>query len=273
MGSQAGTKKSYTTLICAISVVLAALATAGRLISLYCFYDKIGYFQRGAILPVISNVLYVLSLLFFAFSAFFLLPKSEPRATLKKAERIAALLPAAALAVHVLLCAKTLFEGAKIFEILDLLLAIVGVIFFVSLAFCRQPSALTAISGVGVVLWMLIVWIISYLDLNVPMNSPDKLFFHFACLGGATFVFFEVRTLYAMPRNRFYLFSMLASILMLSVSAIPSIIASFDNVFSVYTLLQYDTVFLTLAIYSLVRLVFFCAGGNIAQEQAPEEQL
>ena len=250
--------KKRVTLLCAISVALSVISTVGRLVSLTSFYDKIGYYRADALIPKLSNLLYALSLVFFAVSACLLLPKIKRDVQLNKTERIAALIPAAALLTHLLLDASKLFESPKLIASLDILLSLCALVFFASLAFCSQPSAITAISGIGTVLWIAVVWISSYLDLNVPMNSPDKLFFHFACVGCMTFVFAELRTVYGMPRPRLYLFSMLASLLTILTCSLPNIIASFDGIFAVYTLLPYDVVFLAVALYACVRLVFFC---------------
>ncbi len=250
--------KKRVILLSAISIALSVLATVGRLVSLTAFYDEIGYYQADAIVPKLSNILYALSLVFFAVSACLLLPKINRSVALKKAERMSALIPAAAVLTHLLLDASKLLESPGWLTTLDLLFSISAIVFFASVAFCSQPSAITALSGIGAVIWTAVVWMSSYLDLYVPMNSPDKLFFHFACVGCMLFIFAEIRTLYDMPRPRLYIFSMLAVILSVFTCSIPNIIASFGDTFAVYKLLQYDVVFLATAIYALVRLVFFC---------------
>ena len=269
--------KKRVALLCAISAALSIISTVGRLVSLTSFYDKIGYYRADAIIPKLSNLLYALSLVFFAVSACLLLPKIKRDVHLEKPERIAALIPAAALLTHLLLDFSKLFESPKLITSLDILLSLCALLFFASLAFCSQPSAITAISGIGTVFWIAVVWISSYLDFNVPMNSPDKLFFHFACVGCMTFVFAELRTIYDMPRPRLYLFSMLSALLTILTCSLPNIIASFDDIFAVYTLLQYDIVFLAVAFYACVRLVFFCIrykeDSPISDDKDTQEEL
>lgn len=266
--------KKRVILLCAISIALSALATVGRYVSLTAFYDKIGYYQSGAIIPKLSNLLYALSLVFFAVSACLLLPKINRSVALKKMERMVALIPAAAVLTHLFLDASKLLESSGWVVTLDLLFSISALVFFASIAFCDQPSPITAISGIGAVVWTAVVWINSYLDLYVPMNSPDKLFFHFACVGCMVFIFAETRTLYAMPRPRLYIFSMLAVILSVFTCSIPNIIANFSDTFAVYKLLQYDIIFLAIAIYALARLVFFCIGYVEYKEETatPDDQ-
>ena len=46
-----------------VALSLAVLATAGRLFSLLFFYDRIGYYQSGAILPIASNILFAASVI------------------------------------------------------------------------------------------------------------------------------------------------------------------------------------------------------------------
>lgn len=264
--------KKRVILLCAISIALSVLATVGRYVSLTEFYDKIGYYHADAIIPKLSNLLYALSLVFFAVSACLLLPKISRNVTLKKVERMAALIPAAAVLTHLLLDASKLLESSGWIVTVDLLFSISALVFFASIAFCDQPSAITAISGIGAVVWTAVAWISSYLDLYVPMNSPDKLFFHFACVGCMVFIFAEIRTLYAMPRPRLYLFSMLAVILSVFTCSIPNIIANFSDTFAVYKLLQYDIIFFAIAIYALVRLVFFCIEYiEYKEETAPQD--
>ena len=243
-----------------VSLVLSLLATLGRLASLLFFYDKIGYYKSGAPLPIISNAIFVLALVILALAAFVLAP-CKTRTELSKLEKLSALVPFSALVVHFISRVSSTIgsqEPIKWTDLLVLVLTLCAAAFFVSVAFCSQPSSLTALCGIGGVFWVASAWLESYLDLYIPMNSPDKLFFHFACLGGVFFIFFELRELYAMPRPRLYLFSSAAAVLTMLTGSLVSLIANACDVFERYSSAEYDVIFTAIAIYASVRLFSTC---------------
>ena len=67
-----------------IAVALAFVATLLRVLCLFFFYDKIGYYQRAAALPIVSNIFYGASLVFFAIAARFLIKPEGDIAPPKK---------------------------------------------------------------------------------------------------------------------------------------------------------------------------------------------
>ena len=67
-----------------LALALAAVASALRLLCLFFFYDKIGYYQRGEILPIISNIFYAASVVFFALAARFVIKPQKQVAPLSK---------------------------------------------------------------------------------------------------------------------------------------------------------------------------------------------
>jgi hypothetical protein len=239
-----------------VALYLTVLATAGRLFSLLSFYDRIGYYQSGAILPIASNILFAASVVFFGVAALFLLKPAKTVAIPTKSAGYVALLPALALAVCAIISLKGI--ATPLFDLLslfDILLAVSGAVFFASLALCRQPSVLSVLTGIGAIFWLALAWLQSYRDFTVPMNSPDKLFFHFGCLGAALFIFSEIRAIYNMPRPRFYYFSIFTAILSLAVSSIPSLIGKACGIFASYSLTFKDIFFLALLVYAIARLL------------------
>ena len=237
-----------------IALALALTATVLRLVCLLSFYDKIGYYQRGAIVPIISNVFYALSLVFFAFAARFLLKPATCEEALKKPAKLAAILPLGATIFY--LCDHIMIGGASHawYDVLLLICGVISVVFFASLVFSSQPSTLTALTGVGCIIWFAAAAMKSYLDFFVPMNSPDKLFFQLGAVGAMLLVFAELRAIYRMPMPRVYLFGFFTGIFAICVSAIPSLVAYSCDVFASYTLADEDIVMLALAIYGAVRL-------------------
>ena len=255
--------KSRALVFSLVALALSGLAAAGRLFSLLFFYDRIGYYQSGAFLPIASNTLYAASVVFFGVAAIFLIKPSKVIATPTGSIRYVSLVPALALAVYVVSSlGRIVTPEPDTISTISIILAIIGAVFFASLAFCRQPSVITVLTGIGAIFWLAIAWLRSYRDFTIPMNSPDKLFFHLGCLGATLFIFSEIRAMYGLPRPRFYYFSIYTAILTLAVSSIPSLIGNACNIFASYSLQFEDIFFLSLFFYAVVRLLTIVSGNT-----------
>jgi hypothetical protein len=240
----------------AIAFSLSLIGAILRLVCLLFFYDKIGYYQTGAVLPVVSAVFYAASIVFFAIVARFLVKPSAVAAHLSKPARIAAILPLAAIVVHLFSICGTVFGGeATWYEVFLLVFGVISAVFFASLVFCRQPSSLSALSGIGCIFWLALAAMRSYLDFFVPMNSPDKLFFQLGAVGATLLVFSEIRAIYNMPQPRAYVFCFFTGVFTVASASIPNIIANANDVFANYTLLFEDIVMLSILVYATVRLL------------------
>ena len=257
LGNSAPSGK-LTKIFSLVAICLASVSALGRLFCLLFFYDRIGYFKTGAALPVLFNLLYALSIVFFAISSMLFKPIA-PSKKLSTHAKLAALLPSAAFVPFIINSVSEILavpnEKTPLFDILSLIFAVVAAAYFASLALCKQPSSVSAILGVGSIVWIVLVWMSSYLDFFVPMNSPDKLFFHFACIGAMLLVFADVRVISDMPRPRFYYFSFFTGLLTVATSAIPSIIADTKGIFASYSLLYEDIALAAIMIYGAVRLL------------------
>jgi hypothetical protein len=177
--------------------------------------------------------------------------------------RYVSLVPALALAIYVVSSlGRIVPPDPDTISTISIILAVIGAVFFASLAFCRQPSVITVLTGIGAIFWLAIAWLRSYRDFTIPMNSPDKLFFHLCCLGATLFIFSEIRAMYGLPRPRFYYFSIYTAILTLAVSSIPSLIGNTCNTFASYSLQFEDIFFLSLFFYAVVRLLTIVSSGT-----------
>lgn len=255
--------KSRALVFSLVALALSGLAAAGRLFSLLFFYDRIGYYQSGAFLPIASNTLYAASVVFFGVAAIFLIKPSKVIATPTGSTRYVSLVPALALAVYVVSSlGRIVTPEPNTISTISIILAVIGAVFFASLAFCRQPSVITVLTGIGAIFWLAIAWLRSYRDFTIPMNSPDKLFFHLGCLGATLFIFSEIRAMYGLLRPRFYYFSIYTAILTLAVSSIPSLIGNACNTFASYSLQFEDIFFLSLFFYAVVRLLTIGSGDT-----------
>ena len=290
-------EKQRLSILVSTAVLLAAVATLLRIICLVLFYDnEIGYYFSGAILPIVSNTFYLLSIIALIAGAILLRPEQEISLP-DKPSSLAALLPAGALACHfifLLIEANNLITelGADVFfdilfakavpgvrvtmlNIILLLLALISSAiasaFFISLSFSKHPSNLTIGLGCGLILWISVVWMRSYVDFYVALNSPDKLFFHFACIGAILFAVAELRALYCISKPKTYWLSLLGAIFCLSVSTVSNIIGSFTNIFAAYNVELENIVLFTMLIYASVRAVRLISDAEDAPEESEPE--
>ncbi len=223
-----------------IALAVSGVAVILRTLSLLFFYDgELAYYSRGAVLPVISNIFYGMAVVFFLIAAYLLIkPKCSVPAPSRR-ECFTAIIPAvfaAVYAVDILLGIITDKTDAPIDKmvLISAVLALVAAAFFFTVAFSKTFNIVTVILGVGFVFWCGITWIMSYMDLYVPINSPDKLFFHFGLVGAALFVSSELRTMFDISKPKFYYFTLFFSILTLGVASIPTIIGNLSGVFDIY---------------------------------------
>lgn len=238
-----------------VAVALAVIATAGRLFSLLFFYDRIGYYQSGAILPMLSNIIFALSLLFSCVAAIFLIKPERKIDAPSKTAKYISLLPAIALIAHGASSALALSgEDTASINILTTILSVVAAIFFASITLSSRPSVITVLLGMGCIAWIALEWFISYRDFTVSMNSPDKLFFHLGCIGAALFIVAELRAIFGISKPRFYYFSLFTALLTLAVSSIPSLIGMACGLFASYSLAFEDLFLLSLLVYVSERL-------------------
>ncbi len=255
-------KRQKTVRTCTlVAIALSVLSMLLRTLSLFFFYEKdIAYYKVGAALPIISNVVYATAVIFFTFSAFAFIKKAQESDGAKVAPpsfacRMASLLPAAALLYYAASSYLKYGNGEPSgLEILSVIFAVLGAIFFVLLSQKQKAPRVTAVFGLAPIAWVAFVWIESYIDYTVPLNSPDKLYFHFGCIALAFLVINEIRVLISCVRPREIYFSLAFALLALATSAIPSIIADSQGVFSRYPSADADVVLLSVFIYALLRI-------------------
>ena len=248
---------------------LSALTFIIQLLSLVLFYDaNIGYYQRGAILPLISGILFALSVVGLIVSAFVLADRSESVSPISEPLRYTALIPAAAILITTLISSLGSSNG---FQSLDLLLvigAIAATGFFASLALAKQTSAVTVVCGIGFILWLALVWLRSYTDFSVTMNSPDKLYFHFACVGAALLAIAELRAAYGIADTRSSYCYISVSAIALTAGALVPVVANLLGVYEYNPTILESAALAALLAYALIRLASICSANP---SKAPAE--
>ena len=250
-------KNRSNTLFFALTFGSSAISFILRLLSVTFFYDpEIGYYTVGAILPTISNMFFVLSAIALAFLPFFLFTKKEKPVIYQGVMTYAAFVPAVAMAVFAVVLLIAMPGDIVPYDMLFFAATVVGAVFFASIVLVKQPSALTLCFGIGFILWLAICWLSSYTDFTVAMNSPDKLFFHFSCIGAALLTVAELKIAYGMADVRQHRCYMALSILSLSSGVAVSVVGDLLGAYSHNPTFNQSAVLCTVLIYAVVRSVF-----------------
>ena len=252
-----------------ITVLAAAFSCVVlRLISTMFFFDgDIAYYQTGAVLPIITNVIMALTAI--GAIVFCLISKVsiEPNIpTEAKITRLASIIAAAGFAVFGVIYVSSLMEYSNIYGSIPstyLLCAVCtfGACAFFALKALRASNAdiLYVLTGILVAVWIVLELAECYFDTFIPMNSPLKLTFEFACLGALLLTVNEMRIGLDQKRRGFHLFAATVASVFLPTSAVPSIICYLNgDMPASYVLVYSDLVMLGISVLAVARLVQLC---------------
>ena len=255
-------KKLSLPIISATAISLSLISLILRIISVLAFYDKVGYYQTGAALPIIANTVDIIAILLFFTAALFCIKSDEKISEPKSATRYAALLPLGALVFFIVQTVIELTQSAQesvpqsnFIPIITIVGALVGIAFFFLIFFTDKQKTATVYCGLGMLVFVFFSWMSSYFSFESPINSTQRILFYVSCTGAILFIFNEMCAIYGSVKPKFYYFSLFTSILTLASSAIPAIIGSAANKFSAYFTLEEDIFFTALLVYATVRLV------------------
>ena len=70
-------KKISISVLSLIAGISAFISLALRIICLFFFYDDIGFYKTGAVLPIIANTVFVVAIAFLLFAAIFCIDKKQ----------------------------------------------------------------------------------------------------------------------------------------------------------------------------------------------------
>lgn len=249
-------KKISIQMLSIIAGVSAFLSLALRIVCMFFFYDDIGYYKSGAVLPIIANIIFGVSIAFFLFASIFCIDKKQRVMPTSKASQYAALLPMGALIFHVIRIFTTVFNDTNVNKYLLAISALVSAAFFLFIFLAKKKYATAIVYlGIGVFAYLFLAWMFVYFDFFIPINSTDKTFFYLACAGAIIFVFNEMAASYGAVRSRFYYFSLFASIIALSTATVSAIVGYAFGIFKAYITLEFDLFFLALLVYAVTRLI------------------
>ena len=263
--------KKYQAHISATALAVSVISAILHTISMLFCRDNIGYYAVGAVLPTVSNIFMATCIIAFAVSAIIFTDSTESVSAPEGITRYTALIPAAALILHSAELASTAMVKANASHFFTLITALVSAIFFIMIAFSKDYTATTAVCGIGFIVWLGLSWLSSYNDLFIPMNSPEKLFFHFGCIGAAILTIGELRSMYEISRPRLYRFSLWSSQLLLLSASLPSVI-EFLVKNSKSSVFYESLVLLGLAFYAVVRNISLIIASYRAKKETTLEE-
>ena len=248
-------KKITFPILSIIAIATAAISVILRIISIFFFYDKLGYYQSGAPLPIIANIFLAIALVFLLAASIFSIDKRRKIQAPDKISQYAALLPTGALIFTAIRAIMGSLDGSTVNKFLFFISAILAAVFFILIFIKKQPFIATVYFGLAALVFVFFLWMNSYFDFFVPINSTDKIFHYLACAGGLLFIFGEICACYGSVNPRIYCFSIFTAVITLWVGAVPSLVGFFSNTFVKYVTLEGDVFFTALAIYATVRIV------------------
>lgn len=248
-------KKITFPILSIIAIATAAISVILRIISIFFFYDKLGYYQSGAPLPIIANIFLAIALVFLLAASIFSIDKRRKIQAPDKISQYAALLPAGALIFTAIRTIMGSLDGSTVNKFLFFISAILAAVFFILIFIKKQPFIATVYFGLAALVFVFFLWMHSYFDFFVPINSTDKIFHYLACAGGLLFIFGEICACYGSVNPRIYCFSIFTAVITLWVGAVPSLVGFFSNTFVKYVTFEGDVFFTALAIYATVRIV------------------
>lgn len=263
-----------------LTLVLTAVAIAIRTIDLSFFFDNdIGYYQRDSIFPVITNILLVASVLFFAIASIFLtrIPESFNSRENTPLTIIGSAL--CALTFLVMVVNFFLFYMEYPIKIIAIyaLLALFSSLYFISniVNFAGQYRALLVIP---VIVDLTFILATSYFKITIQMNSPMKILLHITCLALMFFFISEARSFFEDIKKKRYLFWLCTAILFSGTYSISSMIYFVTSDIFDYNFASYVIIFFAMFVYLVIRAITVIiatkksVAENIVNEDQPKSQ-
>ncbi len=248
-----------------ITFLLAIVAIVIRALCLEFYYDdEIGYFQ-DALLPKILTVLCVVGAVFFLSSCFLIKKDTvcsdgkEDNVILKIASCLCIIACIAYFSISVF--STSLVASGFVFDLLSKLSVLMAVAYFAINLFTSDGARITqTVLGFGLIYFSIYVIAITYFDIYVQLNSPDKIMIHLALIAAMLFFVGEFRCFVGIQKRKFYLFDTSLSVFFTGIASIPSLIKGLSGGIEAYKYFAYDIVVLSFFMYSSARLISYAFG-------------
>lgn len=236
-----------------IAGILATVSFILRIIALLSFHEYSGYYQKGAILPIISNTVFAISIIFALVATMVFVKKDHSIPLPSNISNYCAILPIAAAIFHISRILMLPYNDLAVNKYLMIIACALSAAYFFMIFINKAKETVTVYLGIGACFYFFLNWVFVYFNFSSPINSVDRIFFYFACAGAILFIFNEICACFGCVKPKFYFFSVFCAILTISVSSLASIIASGE--IAAYNWLESDISLLSVMIYAIVRLV------------------
>ena len=259
-----------------VALALTVVAVMVRTCCLIWFYDEdIGYYTRD-VLPTLFEVLCPIAVVFF-FSAFFILKPhnivadgKEDNVALKISSALAAIAFGVFFVISVL--STSLVTGNVVFDLVSKISSLAAIVYFAMNLFApyANRTAQTAL-GFGIIIWNICVLGITYFDIYIQLNSPEKIILHLALVSAMVFFVSEFKCFVGVLKSKMYLFSVSCAMFFLGTCSIPSIVGWSIGIANGKKYSFYNIVLFALFVYCTTRLFSF-AFANISYDKNTVEQ-
>lgn len=266
--------KLYAMITLASTVVAVILRTC----CLLWFYDEdIGYYSKG-ILPIVLSIFSVLALGFFASAIFTVKPTDklsdgrEDNLAIKISSAICALVFASFFIVSVM--STSLISDSVVADLLSKISALMMIVYFAMNLFGKNVNRnAQTVLGFGFVLWAICALAISYFDVYVQLNSPDKVTLHMGLMSAMAFFTVEFRCFVDKINRKVYPFCSACSVFFCALASIPSLFKWVIDGMGEYKYLFYYVVLFALLIYSAARFFSFAFANNLGEVNIEPENM
>lgn len=239
-----------------ISLIAGILATVSfilRIISLLSFHEYSGYYQKDAIVPIISNTVFAISIIFILIAPMVFVKKDHHIPLPSNISNYCAIIPIATAIFHISRILTLPYNDLAVNKYLMIIACVLFAAYFLMIFINKEKETVTVYLGIGACFYIFLNWVFVYFNFASPINSIDRIFFYLACAGAILFIFNEICACFGCVKPKFYFFSLFCAIITISVSSLSSVIASGE--ISAYTWLESDISLLSVMIYAIVRLV------------------
>ncbi len=267
------------------AVVLGTLGTILYTLAHLLATDGSGYFIQGHPLPMIANILSIVSVLWFS-SALVLIPKDalpdDDHIAAKPALSAAALPPIIGSLAAALICftMRTATGTVGLCAKVGLVACIASAAYFmIRLLGGHNLRSLLIVLGIGTVLQFVALSGMTYFDQSTYMNSPIKTSFQLAWIATMLFMTAEIRCTIGTAQPRRYLACACIALYANAAASIPHLVYLFKDSAPSYQNMAYAVLCFAFCIYLVCRLCQFSKFCNtqpvseIADAQLSPDQI
>ena len=254
------------------SFAIAAIEAVLGILCYILFFDvEIGYFN-DSFFNKIFTALIIVSIIAAAIAVKFIVPASEIKEKIAPC-KYSAIFPALGYAISAVFFASVYVYNhfTNHIQLAVCLLSIIAAIYYIMKLFDKSAENISAICGFGAIILNLSMIFITYTDYAVAMNSPVKIYLHFACAAAAVSVLLELRAILRTSAKRMRLFAESVSLILCGVTSVSQLAACiFGKLdFSYFIIIALSL--LGVAVYSAASLLAECDSAAASQASVSNE--